>query len=164
MCKSYADRPVTPLGTATGLTSTPVSQHPSRCGTPRPMNPYHYQPAVIWNHPNVFPCSSSNYLNALRGSSATRIASDSNVAEVLRQQVVDEQRHIVPHRNVDGSYLVENPIRVEEPSDSGKDGAQYDNSAWDCFQEGYWDISECVGGQSLMGSKVAWLLACRVYK
>jgi hypothetical protein len=72
MLKSYGERPDTPLGPSTGLTSTPVSRHPSRSGTPNQIlknamvDPYRYQPAAIWSHPNCYPCSSSNYREALR--------------------------------------------------------------------------------------------------
>ena len=64
--KSYADRPLTPLGEATGLTSTPVSENPSRKNTPPPSNPYHYQPAIASTRPEVAKLrrSSSNYIQA----------------------------------------------------------------------------------------------------
>src|SRR5579859_2026970 len=82
MLKSYADRPATPLGTVTGLTSTPCSQHPSRCGTPiakAKFNPYMYQPAMMWNHPDCYGPyggSSSNYLSALRGKVVAKVAAE----------------------------------------------------------------------------------------
>jgi hypothetical protein len=63
--KSYASRPLTPLGDAFGLTSTPVSQVSSRQNSPPPLNPYMYQPAITLTHPNVFPKSSSNYAHAV---------------------------------------------------------------------------------------------------
>jgi hypothetical protein len=64
--KSYADRPATPLGEATGLTSTPVSEHPSRKNTPPPGNPYHYQPAITSSRPEIAKLrrSSTNYIQA----------------------------------------------------------------------------------------------------
>jgi hypothetical protein len=68
--KPYADRPATPLGEATGLTSTPVSEHPSRRSTPPPSaqgtNPYHYQPAIASSRPElaVLRRNSSNYIQA----------------------------------------------------------------------------------------------------
>ena len=66
---AYADRPVTPLGEATGLTSTPVSEHPTRGNTPRPSqppNPYHYQPAIVSARPELTAVhlTSSNYAKA----------------------------------------------------------------------------------------------------
>ena len=63
--KSYADRPLTPLGDASGLTSTPVSEVSSRKNSPPPVDPYMYQPAVTWTHPSVVPNSSSNYAQAI---------------------------------------------------------------------------------------------------
>jgi hypothetical protein len=68
-CKTYADRPMTPLGEATGITSTPVSEAPSRGDSPRPdpaPNPYHYQPAITSQRPELaaLRCNSSNYANA----------------------------------------------------------------------------------------------------
>src|SRR5271170_6148210 len=67
--KSYADRPLTPLGEASGLTSTPVSEVPTRTNSPPPMeapNPYHYQPAIASSRPefSVFRRNSSNYAQA----------------------------------------------------------------------------------------------------
>ena len=68
--KSYADRPATPLGEETGLTSTPVSEHPTRGNTPRPLgpapNPYHYQPAIASTRPELTSLrrNSSNYAQA----------------------------------------------------------------------------------------------------
>lgn len=65
--KSYADRPATPLGNSTGLTSTPVSGHgtPSSTTPPEP-NPYHYQPAQTLTRPDlsVLRRNSSNYAQA----------------------------------------------------------------------------------------------------
>jgi hypothetical protein len=67
--KTYADRPATPLGEETGLTSTPVSEHPTRGNTPRPApapNPYHYQPAIASTRPEFTSLrrNSSNYAQA----------------------------------------------------------------------------------------------------
>ena len=67
--KTYADRPLTPLGEATGITSTPVSEAPSRRDTPRPdpaPNPYHYQPAITSTRPELTALrrNSSNYAQA----------------------------------------------------------------------------------------------------
>ena len=66
--KTYADRPATPFGEETGLTSTPVSQHPTRGNTPRPdvPNPYHYQPAIASTRPELVALrrNSSNYAQA----------------------------------------------------------------------------------------------------
>jgi hypothetical protein len=61
---SYANRPLTPLGQASGLTSTPVSTAPTRQNSPPPVDPYKYQPAMTWTHPSAFPCPSSNYIQA----------------------------------------------------------------------------------------------------
>lgn len=61
---SYANRPLTPLGENSGLTSTPVSEGPTRQNTPPPMDPYKYQPAMAWTHACPFPRSSSNYSHA----------------------------------------------------------------------------------------------------
>jgi hypothetical protein len=66
---TYADRPMTPLGEATGITSTPVSEAPSRGNTPRPdpaPNPYHYQPAITSYRPELTALrrNSSNYAQA----------------------------------------------------------------------------------------------------
>jgi len=67
--RTYADRPATPLGEATGLTSTPVSERPSPKTTPYPpqiTNPYHYQPAMTASRPELTALrrNSSNYAKA----------------------------------------------------------------------------------------------------
>jgi len=67
--KTYADRPITPLGEETGITSTPVSEHPTRRNTPHPNlapNPYHYQPAITSTRPELARLrrSSCNYAEA----------------------------------------------------------------------------------------------------
>jgi hypothetical protein len=65
--KSYADRPATPLGDNTGITSTPVSQHGTPgSNTPPQPNPYHYQPAQTYTRPDlsVLRRNSSNYAQA----------------------------------------------------------------------------------------------------
>lgn len=64
---TYADRPPTPLGQTTGITSAPTSEHPSRKNTPPPTsNPYHYQPAIAATRPelSVLRRNSSNYAQA----------------------------------------------------------------------------------------------------
>jgi len=66
---TYADRPLTPLGEATGITSTPVSEAPSRGDSPRPdpaPNPYHYQPAITSTRPELTALrrNSTNYAQA----------------------------------------------------------------------------------------------------
>jgi hypothetical protein len=67
--RTYADRPTTPLGQATGITSTPVSEDPSR-GDSSPAdlapNPYHYQPAITSQRPELTALrrNSSNYAQA----------------------------------------------------------------------------------------------------
>ena len=67
--RPYADRPMTPLGQATGITSTPVSEAPSRGDSspsdPAP-NPYHYQPAITSQRPELTALrrNSSNYAQA----------------------------------------------------------------------------------------------------
>ena len=63
--KSYANRPLTPLGDSSGLTSTPVSEVSSRKNSPPPLDIYMYQPAITWTHPSVVPNSSSNYAQAV---------------------------------------------------------------------------------------------------
>jgi hypothetical protein len=75
--KSYADRPATPLGDATGLTSTPVSEQPSRKNTPPPGNPYHYQPAIASTRPEIaiLRRSSSNYIQACSPHIQTEVTS-----------------------------------------------------------------------------------------
>jgi len=65
--KSYADRPVTPVGTSTGFTETQTNgnhelTHPKE-------DRYRYQPAYLWSHPAAYLCETSNYLKAC----ATRI-------------------------------------------------------------------------------------------
>ena len=80
--KTYADRPVTPLGEETGLTSTPVSEHPTRGNTPRPNpapNPYHYQPAIASARPELTSLrrNSTNYAQA-RAEFLTERASPSS--------------------------------------------------------------------------------------
>ena len=65
--KGYADRPLTPLGEETGITSTPVSRQAS----PPPaqaLNPYHYQPAIYSSLPELGAQrrESSNYARALK--------------------------------------------------------------------------------------------------
>lgn len=66
--KTYADRPATPLGDETGITSTPVSEHPSGKSTPRSTAPnaYHYQPAIASTRPELTALrrNSSNYAQA----------------------------------------------------------------------------------------------------
>jgi hypothetical protein len=64
---TYASCPMTPLGEATGITSTPVSEAPSRGDTLDPApNPYHYQPAITSSRPELtaLRCNSSNYAQA----------------------------------------------------------------------------------------------------
>lgn len=65
--KSYADRPATPLGDTTGITSTPVSEHGAPAdNTPPQSNPYHYQPAQTFTRPDLSTLrrNSSNYAQA----------------------------------------------------------------------------------------------------
>src|SRR2546423_15021027 len=61
----YTDRAMTPLGNETGLTSTPVSLRPSRSNSPKSTDPYVYQPAAMWTHPNAVPGPTANYLEAV---------------------------------------------------------------------------------------------------
>ena len=81
--RSYADRPATPLGEETGLTSTPVSERPSPGATPRPQqttDPYRYQPAMMYSRPELTALRrhSSNYAQAQAAafSGFTPITSD----------------------------------------------------------------------------------------
>src|SRR5271170_8433833 len=62
--KSYADRPLTPVGNTTGFTDAnaikpqePEPTHPQR-------DPYRYQPAYFWSHPAAYLRETSNYLKA----------------------------------------------------------------------------------------------------
>ena len=80
--KTYADRPITPLGEETGLTSTPVSEHPTRGSTPRlnaAPNPYHYQPAITSTHPELTSLRrhSANYAQA-QAESLTKLTTPSS--------------------------------------------------------------------------------------
>src|SRR5271170_6742508 len=67
---TYSDAPITPLGHETGITSTPVSELPSRGSTPRPNphhpSPYHYQPAIHASRPELVSLhrNSTNYAQA----------------------------------------------------------------------------------------------------
>ena len=76
--KAYSERPITPLGENTGLTSTAVSQLPSRKSTPG-VNPYHYQPAVTWTHPGAYPGKTSNYAEAKLAQELARLTSVSKL-------------------------------------------------------------------------------------
>ena len=66
--RGYADRPVTPLGEGSGLTSAPVSQLPSRTSSPKTpdVDPYRYQPAINSSRPQFTApdYQSSNYARA----------------------------------------------------------------------------------------------------
>lgn len=74
--KSYENRPQTPLGEYSGLTSSPVSKSSSRQSTPPPsVDPYKYQPAMTWTHPRSFSNPSSNYIQAKAASNITIILS-----------------------------------------------------------------------------------------
>jgi hypothetical protein len=80
--KTYADRPVTPLGEETGLTSTPVSEHPTRGNTPglnAAPNPYHYQPAITSTRPELTSLrrNSTNYAQA-QAESLTKLITPSS--------------------------------------------------------------------------------------
>src|SRR5204863_5500669 len=80
--KTYADRPATPLGEETGLTSTPVSEHPTRGNSPRPNaapNPYHYQPAITSARPELTSLrrNSTNYAQA-RAEFLTKLTTSSS--------------------------------------------------------------------------------------
>ena len=63
--KSYADRPLTPLGTHTGYTETKTNANHEGEPTHPKENPYQYQPAYFWSHPAVYLRETSNYLKAL---------------------------------------------------------------------------------------------------
>ena len=76
---TYADRPATPLGESTGITSAPTSEHPSRKNTPPPStNPYHYQPAIAATRPELSALrrNSSNYAQA-HADSLTKLTQSS---------------------------------------------------------------------------------------
>ena|SRR5947207_955076 len=88
--KSYANRPLTPLGDAFGLTSTPVSEVPSRTSSPPPpLNPYMYQPARTWTHPTVLPRSSSNYAQA--------VSAAETVIEITEAGPLADEKSKLPH-------------------------------------------------------------------
>jgi hypothetical protein len=93
--KSYANRPLTPLGDAFGLTSTPVSEVSSRQNSPPPLDPYKYQPAITLTHPSVFPNSSSNYTQTL-------LASDTTIAITQTSSLVKEKL-LLPHQRSDST-------------------------------------------------------------
>jgi hypothetical protein len=118
---TYTDRPVTPLGEASGLTSTPVSEYPSRQSSPRTtrttkptVNPYQYQPAMAWAHPSVFAslCSSSNYSHTVGEGDGGHCISPwpftlpKNLGEVISRKasVPDGERHL---KNEEGMDLKE---------------------------------------------------------
>ena len=80
--KTYADRPATPLGQETGLTSTPVSENPTRGNTPglnAAPNPYHYQPAITSTRPELTSLrrNSTNYAQA-QAESLTKLTTPSS--------------------------------------------------------------------------------------
>jgi hypothetical protein len=69
--RPYAERPTTPLGEETGITSAHVSEYPSASSTPRPPpaampDPYHFQPAIASSRPELSALrrNSSNYAQA----------------------------------------------------------------------------------------------------
>ena len=77
----YTDRAITPLGKETGLTSTPVSLRPSRANSPKFVDPYVYQPAAMWTHPEAVPGPTTNYLQAVQ-----RRKGSLNLEEGLRDE------------------------------------------------------------------------------
>jgi hypothetical protein len=73
----YTDRTITPLGTETGFTSTPVSLPPSRSRSPKhPINSYVYQPAALWTHPDAVPGPTRNYLDTVERRKASKSITD----------------------------------------------------------------------------------------
>jgi hypothetical protein len=82
--RGYTERPLTPLGEETGITSAPVSRHPSRASSPLPPvdvpNPYHYQPAVNSSRPEftVLRRKSSNYAQACGSKFVALAGTDRN--------------------------------------------------------------------------------------
>lgn len=65
---TYADRPATPFGEQTGLTSTSVPEPTSTGGDASSLapNPYHYQPAIVSTRPELTALrrNSTNYAQA----------------------------------------------------------------------------------------------------
>jgi hypothetical protein len=129
---TYADRPVTPLGEASGLTSTPVSEHPSRQSSPKPntttkptVNRYQYQPAMAWTHSSAFAsaCSSSNYSHAAEDvdeghcipTRAFKIAEDKLGDFFNRRASVSERgRHLKYEEAMDLKEVGEKKVQREE--------------------------------------------------
>lgn len=94
--KTYSERPKTPLGEDTGLTSTTVSQQPSRKSTPPGVNPYQYQPAITWTHPGVYPGKTSNYAEAILAQELAGLSSTSELVvngttEVRKEDSKEEE-------------------------------------------------------------------------
>ena len=75
--KVYPTRTETPLGEAFGLTSTPVSEFPSRRSSP-PIDYYRYQPAVLFTHPHTYPQCSSNYTEACAATQSAAAESENS--------------------------------------------------------------------------------------
>jgi len=73
---TYPDRPSTAPVEETGLTSTPVSEHPTDGSIARPTDtmPYHYQSAISFSRPELtaLRLNSSNYARAYAESHLPR--------------------------------------------------------------------------------------------
>ena len=122
----YTDRAMTPLGNETGLTSTPVSLRPSRSNSPKSTDPYVYQPAAMWTHPNAVPGPTANYLEAVerkraplgRGSGMKTVE-----GEVAWRCVTEEERPGL-ERKLDIKWSFEEcPDRKVKEANGGSDGA-----------------------------------------
>lgn len=120
--RPYAARPVTPLGEASGLTSTPVSEYPSRENSPglektaekrnHGVNLYQYQPAMTWTHPSAFAaaCWTSNYSNT------QGVERESCVPKARTFKLTEEK---LVNRRASVSKDVEKQQRVEKGEMSG---------------------------------------------
>lgn len=110
--KSYENRPLTPLGDAFGLTSTPVSEVSSRQNSPPPLDPYMYQPAITLTHPSVFPNSSSNYAQAA-------LASETIIAITQTLPLVND-KFLLSHQRSDSTSGADSLKRATEQGQTKK--------------------------------------------
>jgi hypothetical protein len=132
--KTYADRPATPLGEETGITSTPVSEHPSRGNTPRPVNPYHYQPAISSSRPELTALrrNSSNYAQA-HAESLAKLASvspkkptdaDASASSPPRAPGRSYSFSKEDHKRSAYTQLMEDDKKKEEGQEGDEEGAR----------------------------------------
>jgi hypothetical protein len=103
--RPYAARPVTPLGEASGLTSTPVSEYPSRENSPGPektaekenheVNLYQYQPAMTWTHPSAFAAArwTSNY-SSTQGAERETCVPAARTFKLMEEKLVSRKRSV----------------------------------------------------------------------